>query len=73
MVTLNVTFWINMMDRFEDLNNKEMSCITHFVFLRVILRRSQVLLTFSRHQVMYNVSYNVLCAEDTYKGYFIVH
>ena len=39
------------------------ACITRFVFLHVILRRSQILLSFSRHQMMCNVSYVVLCAE----------
>ena len=38
------------------------------VFLHVVLRRSQMLLTFSRHQMMYNVSNVVLFAEVTYKG-----
>ena len=28
-----------------------------------------MLLTFSRHQMMYNVSFVVVCAEVTYKGY----
>ena len=42
--------------------------ITHFVFLYVIFRRSQILLTFSRHYV----SYVALCAEVTYKGYFVI-
>ena len=50
--------------------NEDMSCIAHFVFLHVILRKPQILLTFSRHQLMYNVSYVVLCAEVTYKGHF---
>ena len=31
-----------------------------------------MLLTFSRYQMMYNVSYVVLCVEVTYKGYFVV-
>ena len=30
-----------------------------------------MLLTFSRHQMMYNVSNVVLCAEVTSKGYFV--
>ena len=30
------------------------------------------LLTFSRHQMMYNVSNVVLCAEVIYKGYFVI-
>ena len=31
-----------MEDRFEDLNNEDMSCITHFIFLHAILGRSQM-------------------------------
>ena len=31
-----------------------------------------MLVTFSRHQMMYNVSYAVLCAEITYRGYFVI-
>ena len=31
-----------------------------------------MLLTFSRHQMMYNVSNAVLCVEITYKGYFAI-
>ena len=31
-----------------------------------------MLLTFSRHQIMYNVSNVVLCAEVTYNGYFVI-
>ena len=31
-----------------------------------------MLLTFSRHQIMYNVSNVVLCAEVTYRAYFVV-
>ena len=30
-----------------------------------------MLLTFSRHQMMYNVSNVALCAEVTQKGYFV--
>ena len=61
-------FQENMEDKF----NKGMSCITHFVLIHVILRTSQMLLVFSRHQMMYNVSYVVLCAEVTYKEYFVI-
>ena len=49
----------------EDRFNEGMSCITYFVFLHVILKRSELLFTFSRHQMMYNVSNVVLCAEVT--------
>ena len=31
-----------------------------------------MLLTFSRHQIMYNVSNVVLCAEVTYNAYFVI-
>ena len=46
---------------FEFSNNIEnkfsgcMSCITHFIVFHVYLRRSQMLLTFNRLQVMYRV------------------
>ena len=30
-----------------------------------------MLLTFSRHQMMYNASYVVLCVEGICKGYFV--
>ena len=52
--------------------NEGMPCITNFVFLHVIPRRSQMFLTFSRHQIMCNVSYVALCTEVTYKGYFAI-
>ena len=56
----------------EDRFNEGMSCITHFILLHVILRRSQILLTFSTHQMMYNVFYVLLCASVIYKGYFVI-
>ena len=31
-----------------------------------------MLSAFSRYQMMYNVSYVALCAEVTYKGYFVI-
>ena len=31
-----------------------------------------MLLTFSRYQMIYNVSYVVLFAEVTYEGYFVI-
>ena len=43
--------------------------ITHFV---VIHRRSQMLLTFNRHQMVYNISCVLPCAEVTGKGYFVI-
>ena len=54
----------------EDKFNEGMSCITHFVFLHVILRRSQMLLKLTRDQMIYNVLYVILCAEVTCKGSF---
>ena len=43
--------------------------ITHFL---VIHRRSQMLLTFNRHQMVYNISCVLPCAEVTGKGYFVI-
>ena len=31
-----------------------------------------LLLAFSRHQMMYNLSYVVLCVEVTHKWYFVI-
>ena len=56
----------------EDRFNEGMSCIAHYVFLHIILKRLQILLTFSRHHMMYNVSNVVLCFEVTYQGYFVL-
>ena len=56
----------------EDRFNEGMSCITHFVYLQVILKRPQMLVTFSRDQMIYNVSYTVLCTEVTCEGYFVI-
>ena len=52
----------------EDRFNEGTPCITHFVFLHVIVRISQMLLKISRHQMMFKVSYVILCAEVTCKG-----
>ena len=68
MAILSLTFASTIDDRF----NEGMSCVTHFIFSHVILKRSQMLLTFSRHQMMYNVSNFSLSAEVTYKGYFVM-
>ena len=68
MVVLSVTFKSNMKDRFDE----GMSCINYFVSLYFIFRGSQMLLTFSRHQMMYNVFNIVLCTEVTYKGHFVI-
>ena len=57
-----------MNDRF----NETMSCGTQFFFLHVIFRRSQMLLTFSRYQMMYNVSFVALCAEVICKRYSVI-
>ena len=56
----------------EDRFNKDMLRINHFVFLCVILRRAEILLTFSKGQMMYNTFNVVLCAEVTHKGYFVI-
>ena len=56
----------------EDRLNEGMSYITHYVFLHVILRRLQMLLKFSRHHMIHNVSNAVLCFEVTYTGYFVM-
>ena len=40
-----------------------------FLFLHAIPRRLQLSLTFSRHQMMYNLPHVVLSAEVTCKGY----
>ena len=47
-------------------------CTTRFAALQAFLRRSKMLLTFSRHQIMYNVFCVVPCAEVTYQGYFLI-
>ena len=54
-----------MKDKFDE----NMSYITHFFVLHAILRRSEVLLIFSRNQMMYNVPCDVPCAEVTCKEY----
>ena len=61
-----------MEDIFGNLNNEDISWITHFVFLHVILTRSQMLLIFSGHQMMHNISYVALCDEVTYEGYLVI-
>ena len=48
-----------------------MSCIT-LVALPVFLRRSEILLTFSRHQVMQRVFFVVSCVKVAYKGLFLM-
>ena len=52
--------------------NEITSRITHILFLHVILRRSQMVLTSSRQQMVHNVPYVVLCAEVTCEGYFVI-
>ena len=61
-----------MEDRFDSFKNEDMSCITQFSPVHIILRRSKMLLKFSRHIMMYNVSLAALCANVTYKGYFAI-
>ena len=56
----------------DDRLNEGMWCITNFVFLPVILRISQMLLTLGRHQMMYDVSNVELGAAVTYKGYIAI-
>ena len=46
--------------------------VPSFFFIHVILRRSQMLLTFSRYQMMYNVSFVALCAEVICKRYSVI-
>ena len=52
----------------EDRFIEGMSSISQFVILHAILRRSQIILTFSRPQIMYNVSCVSLCIEVACKG-----
>ena len=52
----------------EDRFNEGMSCINQFVIPHAILRRSQIILTFSRPQIMYNVSCVLPCVEIACKG-----
>ena len=53
----------------KDKFNENMSYITHLFVLYAILRGSEVLSTFSRNQMMYNVPCDVPCAEVTSKDY----
>ena len=50
-----------------------MLCITHFVVFHVFLRISQILLTFRRDQIMYNVFCVLPCVEVTWKENFSVY
>ena len=63
MLILNVKTWVilrvilNVASQQKHGGSNEcMSCIIHLVVLHAILRRSQMLLTFSRYQITYNVS-----------------
>ena len=49
-----------------------MSYITHFDALHAVFRRSKLLLTFSRYQVMYDVSCVVPRAKVTCNGQFVL-
>ena len=55
----------------ENKCNRGRSCITHFVVLHAY-RRSQILLTFNRHQVMYSVFSIVPCVEVSCKEFFFM-
>ena len=50
-----------------------MPCTSHSVILYAYLKRSQILLTISGHQVMHSVFCFVLCVEVGCKGLYIVH
>ena len=52
--------------------NGDMPCITPSVALHAFLRRSQILLTLNRHQMMHNVFCIVACVEVTCKGLFLI-
>ena len=47
-------------------------CITHSFVIHAYLWRSQILLTFSRHQVICRVFCIVPCVEVTCKGLFLI-
>ena len=52
---LGVNFEFEICNNIEDKFNRGMSCVTYYVALHVYIRRSQILLTFNRLQVMYSV------------------
>ena len=66
----------NIKDRFNGIYNTWIiymdhnPCITYSVVLYAFLWRWQILLTFSRHQVIYNVFCITPCVEVTYKDTF---
>ena len=49
-----------------------MSCITHSVVLHACLKRSQILLPFNMHQVMYSIFCIVPYLEVACKGLFFI-
>ena len=55
----------------EDRFNEVMSYIPILFCFMSFLGDNKMLLTFSRHYMMHNVSYVVLCAEVTCKRYFV--
>ena len=46
--------------------------IIPILFSIILLSGDQMSLTFSRHEMMYNVSNLVLCAEVAYKRYIVI-
>ena len=69
---LGVNFEFEFCNNIEDRFNGGMSCITYSVVLHVYLRRSQILLTFNRLQVIYSVFSIIFLVEAVYKGLFIL-
>ena len=49
-----------------------MQCITPSVALHAFLKRSQILLTFTRHQVMHSVFCIAPCVEVACKRFFLI-
>ena len=54
----------------EDIFNEGMSCVTHFVDVHHIFKTLRMFVTFSRHQMMRDLSYVVPCANLHAKGTF---
>lgn len=52
--------------------NGGMPCIIQIVVLHIYLKRSQILLTFSRHQLKSSLFCIVPCVEDACKGHFLI-
>ena len=49
------SFEFGLCKHIQDKSSEGMSCITHCVVFHAYLRRSKILLAFTRHQVMYSV------------------